>query len=582
MKGLNHIDFAIAVFVMFTVVSFSMAYVSNYFSRQHAPTDSMRNVADYLKHVFFDSKGIPSDWETIGVLPVRIGLQDTAGRIPVILKDESGVNKTNEEIDIHFVFDKDCKYMVYNNSLRLYDNFFNETNFTIYNATYCSGNYLKEANIEFLLNLTGNESVTYYLYYSNKTEPWKNYSLKLYEDSLVGYWKFDENAGNIAHDSTVYGNDGTFYGTITTLTNSSLLYLTGTSPINKSHKITLPYYNQLYQANLTVTYINNTPSLAYNTVRVYINGVYAGSFEDNGESSAASYTIQNIENYLTVNGTNIITYEGNVSNITQSLIKYNHSVTWVPGYRKNALSFDGINDYVDAGNDDSLNITNAITIAVWIKADSWSSYKDVIIDKSYHEKNGYELYQHGEIGRIYFRLWEGYSVAAQAAFSTSQIPVAEWHHLSGVWNGTHISIYLDGNQKDIKTGTSPSRTLGDLTIGGWGDRLYKGLIDNVRIYNRSLTADEIKALYNFTKPMYVKSPDVNVISDDKIKALQNLSYTEVRSSLGLKRHFNVTLCGESFGKHVPDKANVIVSRKPVILRNSTGDFGACIAEIRVW
>jgi len=49
-----------------------------------------------------------------------------------------------------------------------------------------------------------------------------------------------------------------------------------------------------------------------------------------------------------------------------------HGATLVPGLEQlgNALSFDGVDDYVDCGNDASLNVTNAITIEAWIRPDS--------------------------------------------------------------------------------------------------------------------------------------------------------------------------------------------------------------------
>ncbi len=475
MKAFNQIDFAIAFFIMFMVVSFSMTYISNYFSRQTPPvSDDMKNVMNYMKRLFFDSKGIPEDWETMNTTPVRIGLQDTTNRIPIILKDNSGVNKTNEEIDIYLALDEQCRYNVYNNSIRLYDSFFNETNFTFYNATYCSGNYLKEANIQFLINLTGNSSKTYYLYYSNKTEPWKNYTLNLYEDSLVGYWKFDSvNASNYTLDATNNHNDGQLMnGSATCFNNADCIRL----------------------AN---------------------------------------------------------------------------------GYRKSGLVFDGVDDYVFIGNKKTLDITNEITISAWINyhadgtdhsiAGKGTNYLVFIRDSS-KEIGWYN-------GNPYFS-------------SGANVLPDVWNHIVVTNNGTTAKFYKNGNyissvNQGLGSAVSVAFAIGR-DNGGSGVSAFNGTIDDVHVWNRSLSEDEIKALYNFTKPIYIKSPQVKIISDDKISGAQNLSYNEVRNSLGLKNHFNVTVCGESFGKHVPDDANVIASRKSVIARNKTGDFGTCMAEIKIW
>jgi hypothetical protein len=61
------------------------------------------------------------------------------------------------------------------------------------------------------------------------------------------------------------GNDGSYYGNNPhTQSNSTLLYLTGSSPINLTHYFNLPSKAILSDVNLTVYYINNTASLSYN------------------------------------------------------------------------------------------------------------------------------------------------------------------------------------------------------------------------------------------------------------------------------------------------------------------------------
>ena len=118
-----------------------------------------------------------------------------------------------------------------------------------------------------------------------------------------------------------------------------------------------------------------------------------------------------------------------------------------------SLSFDGTDDYVDCGAENSLHITDAITIELWINATSWNLSDKNVIVTSGNEQYGYMLYQNS--GVIQFRLWNNYSSVALAQFTTVQVPVSEWHHLIGVWDGTNISIYLDGILKNTNVGTPP-------------------------------------------------------------------------------------------------------------------------------
>ena len=171
--------------------------------------------------------------------------------------------------------------------------------------------------------------------------------------------------------------------------------------------------------------------------------------------------------------------------------------TWTPGKIGNALSFDGINGYVNAGNGSSLNINgNEISIEAWIYPRSLS--ESYIVSKFNGDTvtSGYNLLI--TQSNIYFRLGSGttrYQFVTAHGMSTNT-----WYHLVAVYDGTSMKIYKNGIV--LSGSTSFSGTIGtnslNVNIGQRVDNSYRwnGYIDEVKIHNRALSASEILAHYN--------------------------------------------------------------------------------------
>lgn len=105
-----------------------------------------------------------------------------------------------------------------------------------------------------------------------------------------------------------------------------------------------------------------------------------------------------------------------------------------------------------------------------------------------------------------------------------------------------------------------------------------------------VVVDWVKVWENDTQPnstfpiqsIAVSAPSISVVSEFKIRAMQNLTYEDTRRALGITNHFNLTLCGYSFGRAIPQAANVISYQKAILYYNSTGDVTPCIASLKVW
>jgi len=187
--------------------------------------------------------------------------------------------------------------------------------------------------------------------------------------------------------------------------------------------------------------------------------------------------------------------------------------TWVTGKLNNALSFDGTNDYVNAGNPASLTDINVKTISAWIKLNSYgeTSYGRVV-DKENDNSDGWNFFvanataaNLGSIAYIHHGAG-GYGVWSSP---TNSITVGNWYHAVMVYDRTSYLndpvFYINGalvattENQSPPAGAMDNDNLRSVFIGNSNaaaERTFNGSIDDVRVYNRALSAGEIKMLYN--------------------------------------------------------------------------------------
>jgi hypothetical protein len=166
-----------------------------------------------------------------------------------------------------------------------------------------------------------------------------------------------------------------------------------------------------------------------------------------------------------------------------------------------ALSFDGINDYVtipDSASLSSLEGSNQATISYWIKRNSTATMGVVSrIDSG----RIFTIYSDANFSvRVEWRFGgsgTGGTTLDHAGVSSSLIPVGTWHHVVIIYNNPTSYVYVDGQLISIRTGTGGALNTdvsGPLLLGKYSSLYLNGSIDDVRIYNRALTVDEIGTL----------------------------------------------------------------------------------------
>lgn len=188
------------------------------------------------------------------------------------------------------------------------------------------------------------------------------------------------------------------------------------------------------------------------------------------------------------------------------------------GMAGQAYAFDGVDDYITMGNPTALQISNKLTVAGWFNMNNTgvNSMMGLIV-KIYFDptagnnpKRGYYISEDGNLSSPYLHTIS-YTADGQnfAVNQTSTISTpGTWMFLAFVTDGTSWSLYRDGISNTV-SGTSangnanPDGSLGDFVIGAYdGGFLFKGNADDVTIYNRALSSDEVNQLYTQTVSKY--------------------------------------------------------------------------------
>jgi hypothetical protein len=185
------------------------------------------------------------------------------------------------------------------------------------------------------------------------------------------------------------------------------------------------------------------------------------------------------------------------------------------GHASSAYSFDGTSDYIDCGNKPSLNIVAALTISAWVYTDQTDDNSDhAIVAKTnldvpevqyhlmYHYFTGTwreRVYDtNGEIGLTYYDPSTGFV----DNLSDTKIPLGRWVHIAGTYDGAKTKIFVDSvldKEYDAAipqlNSNSVSMSIGGHSAGSIREYL-KGSLDDLRIYNRALSPEEIDSLYH--------------------------------------------------------------------------------------
>ena len=170
---------------------------------------------------------------------------------------------------------------------------------------------------------------------------------------------------------------------------------------------------------------------------------------------------------------------------------------WVDGKFGKALEFDGADDLVNCGNANSLDAPQAITMEAWINPYEIHKSWIRIIQKCNvgGTRNSWCLIFSGSSQKLAMEIWDNGTLRDLKA--ASDAPLNGWTHVACTYDGLAAKIYINGIL-DNETQNVVSMDIGtndlNAVVGSSDDdpRGFKGIIDEVRVWNRALEEGEIR------------------------------------------------------------------------------------------
>jgi hypothetical protein len=280
---------------------------------------------------------------------------------------------------------------------------------------------------------------------------------------------------------TIAPNGGSFTGSVsvtmqTATSGASIYYSTnGSSPTQSS---------MLYTGAMTLT------SNAVVKAKAFKSGSNT-SAEASASFTQASSGSGLVAHWKFDEGTGTTVSDSSGNGNTGTLI---NGPLWSVGKMRNALYFDGTDDNVTVLDSNSLDLSGSFTLSAWVNpASSFTDFRSILV------KN-YKYYLYASVAGY---CGDGSPLGGfeettnQLVCEPSPLSVNTWTHLTLVSTGSTLTLYRDGVAvANSSVSGIASSTNGTLQIGAseFGE-YFKGLIDEVRIYSRALTATEVQGIY---------------------------------------------------------------------------------------
>ena len=313
------------------------------------------------------------------------------------------------------------------------------------------------------------------------------------------------------------------------------------------------------------------------SVEINVSIVANNISEVNFNWNVTNYTIYNDSLVLMYNFDNLSALGENATKVVD-VSKYGNNGTvqngsvacgqradcpnWTTGKYGGAYHFDSINDRIDAGSGSSLdNLNNTgMTITLWAKFDT--GYGEGGSLSMIATKSGTTT---DPVGSWYFGIVPTGGSAGNLRFSkdtgasdlhrqsVQAVPINSWQYLTLTWTGANVStgiiFYINGNETTYQLSTNGSATpVSDasniLYIGSdiYSGRTINGTLDELRIYNRVLSQDEIVELYMLNLQKYNQTQWYLYVNQSKnvTAGLDNATYTYFASAKDADGNENMT------------------------------------------
>lgn len=171
----------------------------------------------------------------------------------------------------------------------------------------------------------------------------------------------------------------------------------------------------------------------------------------------------------------------------------------VTGIQENAFNFNGSDSYIEVSDSPKLSMTSAFSISSWVY--TTGDFGDwTIVGKDYSYQNQL-IYPSKVENSVFSSAWTQVNTTKKVLNSN------KWNYVTITFDGLYQKTYVNGNlvlKKTLNSNINDSDT--SLYIGSWGGwtEFFSGKIDDIRIYNRALSATEVQSLYYQFNPPIIK------------------------------------------------------------------------------
>ena len=164
------------------------------------------------------------------------------------------------------------------------------------------------------------------------------------------------------------------------------------------------------------------------------------------------------------------------------------------GRSNQALQFDGVDDYISVGNESNFDFTNKMTVAAWIKVDSFTKTWQSFVTKG---DSAWRLHRYGTSNYVAFDTTGLSKVSLAGDINVND---GKWHHVVGVYDGSSKYLYVDGVLDASTSATGNISTNNHAVhVGGNAEqstRMFHGKIDSVMISQNAFSQSQVQALMN--------------------------------------------------------------------------------------